>query len=228
MRAHTVNPPVDVEGWITGVPEEHSVLEFPIVERKDTRALLLAAATKAIDRGGESKLNVHRVAREAGVTVPSVYHFFGSRDGLVEEAQAQRFEHGLQVVGVTLEEALATATSREMFRDSIKTWLRGITDSNGEFRKIRTTVLASAVNNSDLAIRVTRIQEFHVARIARYLRRGIDKGWLDDDVEIEAIIYWTITQLNGRLVIELDPEKTYARRWDTLFLESVFRALRID
>ena len=198
--------------------------------RRDTRTLLLKAAVRTIDEGGETHLNVHAVAKEAGVTVPSVYHFFGSREGLVEEAQAFRFEHGMKVVALALDEALARATTKRKYQMVIKDWLAGISGAhaNGEFRKIRGTVLASAATNKNLAKRVTSIQENHVKRIAGYLRYGIERGWIDSDLDIEAIIYWVISQLNGRLIVEIDPKKKFAKRWNELFLESVNHALRFD
>jgi len=200
------------------------------VARRDTRTLLLNAAVRAINAGGEQSLNVHAIAKEARVTVPSVYHFFGSREGLVEEAQAHRFEHGMKVVGIALDEALARAKTRRQYQSVIREWLIAVTaaSASSEFRRTRGTVLASAVTNKHLAARVTQIQEFHVARVAGYLRSGIERGWLDDDIDIDGIIYWTTCQLNGRLVVEIDPKKKFARRWDDLFIESVLHALRID
>jgi AcrR family transcriptional regulator len=200
------------------------------VAPRDTRTQLLNAAVRAINAGGEHSLNVRAIAKEAGVTVPSVYHFFGSREGLVEEAQAQRFEHGMNLVGIALDETLARATSKKKYQAAIKGWLSGITaaSANSEFRKVRGTVLASAVTNKRLASRVTLIQEIHVRRVAGYLKYGIECGWLDSDLDVEAIIYWTVSQLNGRLVVELDPKKKFAKRWNDLFLESVFYALRLD
>lgn len=198
--------------------------------RRDTRTLLLMAAVRAIDTGGEQSLNVHSVAKEAGVTVPSVYHFFGSREGLVEEAQAHRFEHGMRIVGLALDEALARATTKKKYQAVIKEWLGQISGAtaNSEFRRTRGTVLASAVTNKDLARRVTAIQELHVARVTGYLRSGVDRGWIDADLDIEAIVYWTISQLNGRIIVEIDPKKKFAKRWNSLFLESVFHALRFE
>lgn len=198
--------------------------------RRDTRTLLLRAAVRAINAGGEQSLNVHAVAKEAGVTVPSLYHFFGSREGLVEEAQAHRFEHGMTTMGIALDETLARAKTKRQYQSALREWLITVTAANAssEFRRIRGSVLASAVTNKNLAARVTQIQEFHVARVAGYLRSGIERGWLDDDLDIDGIVYWTTCQLNGRLLVEIDPKKKFARRWDALFIESVFHALRID
>lgn len=205
------------------MPSIHSVT------RSDTRTRLLNAAVRIIDKGGESALNVHKVAKEAGVTVPSLYHFFGSREGLVEEAQVARFEKGMQVVGLSLDETLAGITTSRKYKETLRQWLHGLLGGpNSRFRRTRATVIASAVNNPSLAARIADIQEQHVRRISSYLNYGRSKGWVDDDLDIEAISLWTTTQLNGRVVLELDPKQRYIREWDRLFVESVMHALRYD
>ena len=197
--------------------------------KPDTRTRLLNAAVRVIDKGGESALNVHKVAKEAGVTVPSLYHFFGSREGLVEEAQVARFEKGMQVVGMSLDEVLAGVTTERKYRETLRKWLQSLLGGpNASFRRTRTTVIASAVNNPSLAARITDIQAEHVKRISTYLNYGRSKGWVDDDLDIEAIALWATTQLNGRVVLELDAKKRYMREWDRLFVESVMHALRYD
>ena len=199
------------------------------VTRPDTRTRLLNAAVRVIDKGGESALNVHKVALEAGVTVPSLYHFFGSREGLVEEAQVARFEKGMQVVGLSLDETLAGITTARKYKETLRKWLHSLLGGpNSRFRRTRATVIASAVNNPSLAARIADIQEQHVRRISTYLNYGRSKGWVDDDLDIEAISLWTTTQLNGRVVLELDPKQRYIREWDKLFVESVMHTLRYD
>lgn len=182
---------------------------------------------RAIDEGGEGSVNVHRVAKEAGVTVPSLYHFFGNREGLVEEAQVHRFEEGLRLVGISLDEVLAGATTKKQYRDTIRKWLVSVTGANNSnFRRTRTTVIASAVNNPSLAARIAEIQDTHVRRMGTFLSYGTKKGWVDADIDIEAVIFWTITQLNGRMIIELDPKNRYSDSWNALFIKSIMQALR--
>ena len=55
------------------------------------RQRILELAVSAIDEGGEAAVRVNDLAAEAGVTIPTLYRHFGSRDGLVEAAQTYRF-----------------------------------------------------------------------------------------------------------------------------------------
>ncbi len=76
----------------------------------DRRTQLLDAAIVVIARRGVRGLRVQEVAAEAGVSVPLLYHYFGSREGLLEaalfavSAHADRYSTSL---------ATGTSTTRE-------------------------------------------------------------------------------------------------------------------
>jgi AcrR family transcriptional regulator len=57
-----------------------------------TAAALLAAAERAVERGGDEALSVRRVAEEVGTTTRAVYSLFGSKDGLIARLGAQAFD----------------------------------------------------------------------------------------------------------------------------------------
>ncbi|MDH6239286.1 TetR/AcrR family transcriptional regulator [Aurantimicrobium minutum] len=63
-------------------------------ELASTKDRLLAAAVEVIDNSGIKELRIRDIAALAGVKEPSVYHFYGSRDALVEAAQAFRYTRG--------------------------------------------------------------------------------------------------------------------------------------
>jgi AcrR family transcriptional regulator len=64
------------------------------------RARILASATAHIGREGVRGLRVERIARDAGVSTPLVYHYFGNRAGLVREALSEP-EGGRREPGTT-------------------------------------------------------------------------------------------------------------------------------
>jgi AcrR family transcriptional regulator len=64
-----------------GRPREHD---------DETREALRAAAERLFDEQGPDAVTVRAVAGEVGVTTRAVYSLFGSRDGLLVDALAQR------------------------------------------------------------------------------------------------------------------------------------------
>ncbi len=59
---------------------------------EDARALILHAAEKTVDRHGPAGLRLQDVAREAGVSHPTILHHFGSREGLMQALNTHAME----------------------------------------------------------------------------------------------------------------------------------------
>ncbi|HEX2592445.1 MAG TPA: TetR/AcrR family transcriptional regulator [Rhizomicrobium sp.] len=57
----------------------------------DTRQTLLAAALRVLEREGEAQFSTRAVCALADVTAPTLYHHFGSADGLLSAAVMEAF-----------------------------------------------------------------------------------------------------------------------------------------
>ncbi len=61
-------------------------------DAQNTRRRLLDAATAAFSRKGLDGTTLRSVAQEAGVTMPTIHHYFGSKRGLFDACRAQALE----------------------------------------------------------------------------------------------------------------------------------------
>src|ERR1700678_1468728 len=57
----------------------------------DTRKTLVAAALKILEQEGAAQFSTRAVCAIANVTAPTLYHHFGSADGLLSAAIAEAF-----------------------------------------------------------------------------------------------------------------------------------------
>jgi AcrR family transcriptional regulator len=62
----------------------------------DTRETLVAAALKILEREGAAHFSTRAVCLLANVTAPTLYHHFGSSDGLLSAAVAEAFRQFLE------------------------------------------------------------------------------------------------------------------------------------
>lgn len=62
----------------------------------DTRTTLLHAALKVLEDGGEAQFSTRSVCAIANVTAPTLYHHYGSADGLLSAALAEAFAQFLE------------------------------------------------------------------------------------------------------------------------------------
>jgi AcrR family transcriptional regulator len=84
-----------------------------------TAAALLAAAERAVERGGAEALSVRGIADEVGTTTRAVYSLFGSKDGLIARLGAQAFDFlrdGLEALPATGDPAADLVEAGLVFR----------------------------------------------------------------------------------------------------------------
>ncbi len=67
----------------------------------DTRDALLAAALQVLEQDGQAQFSTRAICTIADVTAPTLYHHFGSADGLLSAAIAAAFEQFLEAKRAT-------------------------------------------------------------------------------------------------------------------------------
>jgi len=91
-------------------------MPYPVPIPGSAAARLIDAAMRRFEARGRAGVNVVDVARDAGVTTGSLYHHFGSKDGLylvireeMERRMTERMEGAAGAVGAPGREAVAAA-----------------------------------------------------------------------------------------------------------------------
>src|SRR5262245_35441556 len=86
----------------------HQRGSLPVAERaadaRDVEERLLQAALRLFGQRGYAGVSVREVAREAGVTTPNVYYYFGSKRGLYLRLLHDMLERHATAVRVALAE----------------------------------------------------------------------------------------------------------------------------
>ena len=91
-------------------------MPYPVPIPGSAPARLIEAAIRRFESEGRDAVNVTDVARDAGVTTGSLYHHFGSKEGLyvvireeMERRMTERMEGAAAAVGSTGRGAVATS-----------------------------------------------------------------------------------------------------------------------
>ena len=87
-----------------------------MTETNSTRERLLKAAAATIDKGGEGAVRIRDLTQSCNITAPPIYPFFGTREGLIEAAQAFRFSRGQRQLSDAFASAIHTCKSKTQFR----------------------------------------------------------------------------------------------------------------
>jgi AcrR family transcriptional regulator len=86
----------------------------------DTRNTLLIAALKVLEEEGEAQFSTRSVCAIAKVTAPTIYHHYGSADGLLSAAIAEAFSQFLESKRIAIQSADPVMALREGWDDYVR------------------------------------------------------------------------------------------------------------
>ena len=86
----------------------------------DTRDILLNAALKVLEEDGEAQFSTRKVCAIANVTAPTLYHHYGSADGLLSAAMAEAFGQFLESKKAVVRSADPVVVLREGWNDYVR------------------------------------------------------------------------------------------------------------
>jgi AcrR family transcriptional regulator len=179
-----------------------------------TRERLLEAAIEVISLHGEAAVRVDAIADTAEITKPSIYHFFGDRDGLIIAAQAERFRRAVLYLQSDILALLDACTTRGQYAQLLTEGVRLFGSPEGAARRqVRIEVLGSAASRPALREAVNQIVWEASQDLARIFDVGRSRGWVTETISSESIAILWYGSLLGRHLVETNPAFDPAE-WD--------------
>lgn len=176
-------------------------------------------AIAEIEAGGEAGLRIDAVARGADITKPSIYYFFGSREGVVAAAQAERYRR-LMLSG--LDEVIRltkSVSSRQEFEALLPFYVAVVMEPEGAQRRAdRIQVLGSAVSRPDLTAEVIKANKRAVELTTELVAIPFDRGWATSEVDHDAIALWWLAHIVGRHLFDLVADDRLHEKWREITL----------
>lgn len=181
--------------------------EVIVQRRHPTASALLERALDVIEADGEQAVRVEEISSACGVSITSLYHHFGSREGLIEAAQAERFVRVATANLIAFEAEISTLTEPQEFRQLIERWVRDLLHgSMAVSRRARTEILASAFTRPNLRDRVVESQRTYNDILVRLLEDAQRRGIVTSAIPALDLTYCIHGITFGRVISEIDPE----------------------
>lgn len=200
-----------------------------IAEREQetsTKERLLQLAITALDAGGEASIRVKQIADDAGVSVTSLYHFFGSREGLVEAALVHRFDDGYREGRHLAREAAESAASRSQYADVLEQIVRhAFGPAYTTARRRRVNVAGAAISRPTLLVKVNEAQRSWFTELHESLLVAQDRGFIDPRVDVRAVATWHLITTNGLVCVEGDSTGADLETWLDMYIDTMFRLI---
>jgi len=197
-----------------------------VAEINNTRERLLKAAAATIDKGGEGAVRIRDLTKSCDITAPSIYHFFGSREGLIDAAQAFRFSRGQRQLSDAFASAIHTCKSKTQFVELAHRFLETMfAPDRRVIRNSRLNVLGNAVNRPALSKELALVQDESNKVVGESLGYAQTKGWVRDDFNTEMFAAWLNGMVNSRRLIEMNGTHPLGDEWDVIAKRSICMTL---
>lgn len=187
---------------------------------------LLELAIQTIDESGEPGIRVNQLAESAGVSIPTLYHHFGSREGLIEEAQVERFIRALRRDADALVQQLGKCKTKAELMNAIHQLFKNRKAKGRALtRWQRMNALGATYARPTLAERVVSSHDEVVTNIALALLPFQRKGFIRQDIDLRAVVAWYNGALLGKNLVQISESAIDLAEWDRVFDEAVFAVL---
>lgn len=198
-------------------------------EARDVRTLLLEEAARVVSESGEQALRTKLIAASVGVTEPALFHYFGNREGLIEEVQARRFELTQIDLFVAFRDAVMKCSSKQQFASTVVASLRAtFAPGRAANRAARINIAGSSVSRPQLRARLAQAQKKSVEAAVDALEYARERGWTRPDLNSEAFSYWIVAQSGGRYFAELEPNAPLLKELNETILRATLFELGLD
>lgn len=192
----------------------------------ELRQRILELAIKVIDEQGEQGIRTNPLAFEAGTTPPTLYHYFTSREGLIEEAHVERFVRSISIDIDILVNQLEKATTKEdLLKGLTDLFSRRDTSERALLRWRRMNAVGATFARPSLATRIATAHNELVTRVAIALGPFQRQGIIRHDVDLRAVTSWYNGCVLGKVLSSLPGSDVDEEQWERIMNDAVLHTL---
>lgn len=197
-------------------------------DSNNTRSRIIQCAATLIDKHGESAVRIRDLAEMVGISQPSLYHHFTNREAVLEAAHLYLFttkqnEYAQGILRDTLK-----CTTQEQFREVLSNFFAFAHSSESQtIRETRITVMAGALRRPTLMREVKTSIGSLATTVGDALRVAQNNHWINEDLNIDAFIYWLLGELTVLVFIEATDNIHLRPHVSQLIRDAAFIHLRL-
>lgn len=185
----------------------------------DTIETVLAATNKAMAQGGESAVRVQEISESTKVSIGSIYHHFGDRDGLIRAAYVQTFRLTIKKDIERVKKFMTRMTSAKEMAEHYDEMLAFLNHHFEQFpARDRANTIGSTTGRPLLRDAVVAVQTELTTGLTEVMQLLKDRGILKAHLEPRAAAVMTLGMLHGRVISEFDSTPVNNEDWNASML----------
>ena len=194
---------------------------------KTTVDLVIAETKAALSRGGETAVRIQEISKTTKVSIGSIYHHFGDRDGLIRAAYVHQFASG---VAEDISSVKRFMTKMHSTQDIIEHYDDMVQFLVSHFGRLpvseRAAILGNTTGRPLLHRALSEVQHELTSGLTEVMQLLRDRNMLKPHLSPRAAAVVTLGMLHGRVIADLDTSPVESTEWNTAML-SAFSGLFI-
>jgi AcrR family transcriptional regulator len=188
---------------------------------QETIDLVLAETNLAIKDGGEAAVRVQDISAKTRVSIGSIYHHFGDRDGLIRAAYVATFRSAIQSDIDRVKRFMNRMTSAKEMAEHYDEMLAFLNHHFEQFpARDRASTIGSTTGRPLLKQAIIAVQTELTSGLTEVMQLLKDRGILKPHLEPRAAAVMTLGMLHGRVVAEFDSTPVADASWNAAMLTS--------
>ncbi len=165
--------------------------------------------------GDETLIRIPEICDATGVNYGSVYHHFGSREGVIDAAYDMVFASAAEQDVESLKSIIANAQHYDGYVASLQ-GLAGAFASGPQRqarRAMRIRIVAASMTRPELKASIGTTQLRITTELSKLIELGQERGWIRHDLTSRSIAVFIMALLVGRSVDDISVEPIDDEEW---------------
>lgn len=189
------------------------------------QAVLEETCRRLVDED-ESLIRIPDICEATGVNYGSVYHHFGSREGLIDAAYHKMFleyaEHDMEILRNITEGS-----------ETLGEFVAGMAGLSGSFssgaprarrRALRVRIVAASLTRPELYEKISATQDKVTEGLTQLIEHGQGRGWLRNDLTSRSVAVMVQANSVGRILDDISSTPITTDEWQPV-MSMMFEAL---
>jgi AcrR family transcriptional regulator len=165
---------------------------------------IVDATIASIEVSGEPGLRVNDIARDSNVSVATLYHYFGDREGLVVAARQKQYAGSTGIYYDGLARAMREATTCADVSMVLQDFFHRATDeSSRAMRFLRAEIIGSSRTRPQLATALREVQEDLARKLTEIFAEAQERGLMRASTNARAIAEFALAIHLGSVLPDL-------------------------
>lgn len=202
-------------------PRTRSIPQPKQARAKDTVNLVISEANRAIENGGESSVRIQEISAQTGVSIGSIYHHFGDRDGLIRATYVHNFAANIQEDIARARRFMNKMHSTQEIAEHYDEMLAFLVD---HFKHVPADKRANIIGNTTgrplLRAALAEVQHGLTEQLTEVMQLLHDRGMLKPHLSPRAAAVMVLGMLHGRIVAEIDTSPVSETDWNQAMISA--------